>query len=198
MKTSLVYLTVILLFTVFVVSSCSVQKRHYQNGYYVEWNKKDYIKSPISPKQPDDNQDKVTVSVSNEIAFNDAVSPQFVMEESVLVDKVVSDVKEFDKSENKEHFQTQLLSSYKLKGLLNKKDFKQHQTKKADPLFFDILYGIDMAYGIISLLLLLLYIVAVLSAGGASATALLLWLIVIAAIVIGIYLIYDNCDSLFY
>lgn len=198
MKTSLVYLIVISLFIVFVVSSCSLQKRHYQNGYYVEWNKKDRIKSPTSPKQSDNNQDKVTASVSNEITFNDESFSQFVMEESFLVDKVVSDVKELSKSENKEHSQTQSLSSHKLKGLLNKNDFKQHQTKKADPLFFDVLYGIDMAYGIISLLLLLLYIVAVLSAGGASATALLLWLIVIAAIVIGVYLLYDNCDSLFY
>ena len=198
MKTSLVYLVVISLFTLFFASSCSVQKRHYQNGYYVEWNKKDHFKSPTSPKQSDDNQDKVTASVSNEITFNNESFSQFVMGESVLVDKVVSDVKELSKSENKEHSHKQSLGAHKLKGLLNKNDFKQHQTKKADPLFFDILYGIDVAYGIISLLLLLLYIVAVLSAGGASATALLLWLIVIAAIVIGVYLLYDNCDSLFY
>ena len=124
MKTSLVYLVVISLFTLFFASSCSVQKRHYQNGYYVEWNKKDHFKSPTSPKQSDDNQDKVTASVSNEITFNNESFSQFVMGESVLVDKVVSDVKELSKSENKEHSHKQSLGAHKLKGLLNKNDFK--------------------------------------------------------------------------
>jgi len=53
--------------SVILLTSCSVEKRHYMNGYNVKWNKKVYTNTDTKETSNFENNQNVTASVSEEI-----------------------------------------------------------------------------------------------------------------------------------